>query len=416
MAHPSMRKELLPPLACVLAAAGAALLLRRGIVMGPDSWAYWEASVSLSERGSYTYFGGQPVTAFPPLFAVWLAAVQAVLGVSARALIASQVVLAGAAAWQWTRFSLETAGRPRAGVADALSALAVAAALAVSAQTLLSEALWLVLVPLALRAAGHAGARGALGLGLSAAGLLLCRNVTVAFVPALAAYAVLRAEPPVRARRAAVVAAALAGAVALWLAVRRSLGQSAAHALGSGSGGFLTYLGQTVAGLAEAFGPARLGIGAALLASVAVVWCAACLRRDALGVRLRALAAFVGLALLGQAALFATTYVAEPVRGRFLAFAAASSAIAVLASARWDGGAMGRAALAVGGALVAVALLRVGVKARLAGVEQPAVAWRTTLSSSYWSGPERPRGALVLVAPPTYPWLTRPVDGGATAP
>jgi hypothetical protein len=409
-----MRKELLPPFACVLAAAGAALLLRRGVVMGPDSWAYWEASVSLLERRTYTYFGGQRVEAFPPLFAAWLAAVQAVLGVSARALIASQVALAGGAAWQWTRLSLELAGRERLRAADALAALAVAAALAVNAQTLLSESLWLALLPLALRAAGRAGARGAVGLGLAVAGLLLCRNVTVAFLPALGAYAVLRAEPPARARRAAVAAASLAVPVGLWLAVRRALGQSAAHAPGSGGAGFFAYLGQTATGLAEALGPARLGIGTALLLAVAAVWGAACLRRDDPGAR--ALAAFVGLGLLGQAALFATTYVAEPVRGRFLVFAALGAAVGVLASARTDGTAGGRAALAVGTALVAVALLRVGVKARLAGVEQPTVAARTTLSSSYWNGPERPRGGLVLVAPPTYPWLARPVDGGAHAP
>src|SRR5688572_30912156 len=102
-AHPSMRKERLPALASLLSALGAVLLLRRGIVMGPDSWGYWEASVSLRERGTYTYFGGQRLQAFPPLFALWLAAVQAVLGVSARSLIVSQVALAAAAAWQWTR-------------------------------------------------------------------------------------------------------------------------------------------------------------------------------------------------------------------------------------------------------------------------------------------------------------------------
>lgn len=414
-----MRKELPPPLACALAAAGAALLLRRGIVMGPDSWAYWEASVSLVERGSYAYFGGQRVTAFPPLFPVWLAAVQAVLGVSARALIASQVALAGTAAWQWTSLYLEVAGRERGRVAEALAALAVASALAVNAQTLLSESLWLALLPLALRAAGRAGARGArgaLGLGLATAGLLLCRNVTVAFLPALAACAVLRADPSVRARRAAVTGTALLAPVALWLAVRRSLGQPAVYPPGSGSAGFFAYLVQTGTGLAETLGPARLGIGTALLLAAAAVWCLACLRHDDAGARLRALAAFVGLGLLGQAALFAATYVAEPLRGRFLVFAALGAAIAVLATARWDGGAAGRAALAVGAALVAVALLRVGVKVRLAGVEQPTVAGRTTLSSSYWKGPDRARGALVLVAPPTYAWLPRPVDGGDHAP
>ncbi|MET0554874.1 MAG: hypothetical protein ABW221_17665 [Vicinamibacteria bacterium] len=416
-----MRKELLPPLACGLAALAAALLLRRGIVMGPDSWAYWEASVSLRERGTYGYFGGQRVDAFPPLFAAWLAAVQAVLGVSARSLIASQVALAGCAAWQWTRVYLAAAaGGERAGVADVLAAAALAVPLAVSAQTLLSESLWLVLLPVALRLAHRASTRGgavrALGLGLAVAALLLCRNVTVAFLPALGAWAVLRAPAEERARRAGLLAAALGVPVAVWIVVRRTLGQAAAHAMGSGSAGLGAYLGETAAGVAEALGPARLGIGALLLAASAAVCALAGLQRSEPGARSRALSAFVVTALFGQAALFASTYVAEGIRGRFVVFAALVVTIAVLAAARSDEGRLGRAALGVGAALASVALLRLGVKARLAGVEQPTVAARTTLSSAYWSGPPRPRGTLVLVAPPTYPWLTRPVDGGGTAP
>jgi hypothetical protein len=413
-----MRKELLPALASLLAALGAVLLLRRGIVMGPDSWGYWEASVSLRERGTYTYFGGQRLQAFPPLFALWLAAVQAVLGVSARSLIVSQVALAAAAAWQWTRVYLAAAGPQRPRTADALAALGVAAALSVSAQTLLSESLWLALLPVALRAAGREGRGGprwnALGLGLLVLALLLCRNVTVAFLPALWAYAVLRADASRRVRRAALVAVALAVPFAVWFSVRRALGQAEVHGFGSGRAGFVASLGETVFGLAEAFGPARLGIGALLLASVAVVCGAACLRRSQAA--LRALVAFALLGLLGQAALFAATYVAEPIRGRFLVFAALVGAIVVLAAACTEVLRLRRAALAVGAALVAVALIRFGVKLRLAGVEQPTVAWRTTVSASYWNGPPRPRGALVLVAPPTYPWLTRPVDGGGTAP
>jgi len=411
-----MRKEPLPALAFLLAALGAVLLLRRGIVMGPDSWAYWEASVSLRERGSYAYFGGQRVVAFPPLFAVWLAGVQAVLGVSARTLVLSQAFLAGCAAWQWTQLYRKLAGPARTRIADALAGLAVAAALAVSAQTLLSESLWLALLPVALRAADGEGTRRALGLGLATAALLLCRNVTIAFLPALFAYALLRADAAARARRAVVATAALLVPVGAWLLVRRALGQSAAHALGSGSGRLDVFLGQTAAGLAEALGPARLGIGAVLATAAAGVCGAACVRRDATGSRVRALAAFAVLGLLGQAALFATTYVAEPIRGRFLVFAALVAAIVVLAAAGTYGDRLGRAALAVGAAIAAVGLLRFGVKVRLAGIEQPTIAWRTTVASSYWSGPPVPRGALVLVAPPAYPWLTRPVDGGGTAP
>lgn len=414
-----MRKELLPPLACGFAALCALLLLRRGIVMGPDSWAYWEASVSLRERGTYSYFGGQRVYVFPPLFAIWLSGVQAVLGVSARSLVASQVALAGCGAWQWTRLYTTVAGSERTRTADVLAAIAVAVALAVGAQTLLSESLWLALLPVALRAAGQETGRGhggTVALALAVLALLLCRNVTLALLPALWVHAVLRADAARRARRAVLAAVALGVPVAAWLFVRWSLGQAEVHGLGSGNAGLVAYLGETVAGLAEALGPARFGIGASLLAAVAGVAGAACLRRSDAAARARALVAFAVLGLLGQAALFSATYVAEGIRGRFVVFAALLAAVVVLAAARPGEGRLGRAALVLGGALAAVALVRLGVKLRLAGVEQPTVAWRTTVSSSYWTGPPRPLGARVLVAPPAYPWLTRPVDGGGTAP
>jgi hypothetical protein len=413
-----MREQLFPALAAALAACASVALLRRGVVMGPDSWAYWEGSVSLLERSTYTYFGGQRVYAFPPLFAVWLAAVQAVLGVSARTLIAAQVFLAACAAWQWQRLYLLTAGEERSWIADALAALFIAATLAVSAQTLLSEALWLALLPIALRLALERGTRrspaaDALLLGVAVLALLLCRNVTVALLPAVLLLAVAGAAREQRAPRARAVTVALGCASCAWLAVRRALGQTSAHAVGTGHASFAELAGQTLAGLAEAFGPARFHAGALLLAAAAAVCGTAWLRKDAAGAR--RLVAFAALGLSGQAALFALTYVAEPIRGRFLVFAVLLLAIAVLSSARTDRW-PGRAALAASAAIAAVAVLRVGVKVRLAGVEQPTVGWRTTVSSRYWNGPPRPRGALVLTAPPSYPWVDRPVDGGGTAP
>lgn len=403
-----MRKELLAPVSSALAAGLALLLLRRGVVLGPDSWAYWEASVSLRERGAYAYFGGQRVAAFPPLFSCWLLLVQAVLGVSARSLALGQAVLAACAAWQWVRLYEETAGPERARAADAAAVLSVSAALAVSSQTLLSESLWLALLPVALRAA-----RRPIVLAVAVTALLLTRNVTLAFLPALLVHAVLREPMGTRLRRAAATVPALLLPVGAWLAVLRALGQSDAHALGSGASGLGAYLAQTAVGLAEALGPARFHAGALLLAASCAVTAAFCLRRTDAAVRARALAAAGLLALVGQAALFAATYVAEPIRGRFVVFAALVAALTVACAAAPKERRLARAALAVGGLIAAVALLRVGVKARLAGVEQPAVAWRTTVSSSYWNGPPRPSGALVLVAPPTYPWLTRPAGGTA---
>lgn len=416
MAAPATRKDLLPAASSLLAAGGAVLVLRHGLVMGPDSWAYWEGSVSLLERGAYTYFGGQRVYVFPPLFALWLAAVQAVLGVSVRSLAIAQALCAGTAAWHWVRLYAAAAGDARTRATDALAAVAIALPLAVSAQTLLSESLWLALLPLALRLADRTllgrTALNAPALALVTAALLLCRNLTVAFLPALVAYAALRA-PEARIRRAAVVAAAFVPSLAVWMEVRRALDQTTVHPFGGGAG-LVAAASGTAAGLAESLGPVRAGVGALLLTGFALLCAMLAARASRETVPARALAAFGALGLAGQAALFAATYVAEPIRGRFLVFAALLAPIVSLAASAGPG-LVGRAGWLLGAALAAVSVLRFGQKVRLAGVEQATLPIHTTVTSSYWNGPSVTRGGQVLAAPPTYPWLTRP-DGRASAP
>jgi hypothetical protein len=78
------RDLLVPAASALIGGLFAAGLLRKGVVMGPDSWAYWKGSVSMLERGSYSYFGGEPVTSFPPLFSAVLAAIQTALGRAAH--------------------------------------------------------------------------------------------------------------------------------------------------------------------------------------------------------------------------------------------------------------------------------------------------------------------------------------------
>jgi hypothetical protein len=121
--------------ATVLAGAAAALL-RKGVVLGADSWAYWEGSVSLLERGQYTYFGGVSIFVFPPLFSCVLALFQAVLGISARSLAVAlaSCVAAGSAAWLLV-YLLLTGRRERVSLPDLLAVLYVPASLAITAQT-----------------------------------------------------------------------------------------------------------------------------------------------------------------------------------------------------------------------------------------------------------------------------------------
>jgi hypothetical protein len=391
-----------PSAAAAVAGGLSLLLLRRGVVMGPDSWAYWEGSVSILERGRYAYFGDAPITAFPPLFALVLAFAQAALGISARTLALTLAGLAAGAAFSWVAlYEWAKESRSRA---DVLAATAIPATLAVSGQTLLSESLWLVLLPVLLVALVRPSPRETASLAWIAVflgALLLTRNATIALLPGVALLLWRRQPDASRWRRASSVLAVLAGALAPWVAVRAWLGQGAAHPLGHGSRGLLGYSREALTGLAYGLGPDRWWVGAGLLLALAALL-AWELAEPPSADRSRA-AALVSFALLGVAGhvlLFRLVFVAEPIRGRFVVFAVLLLTIATLALASRR-----RAFLALGLALTAVALYRAGTKARLAGLEQPAVALDVRISSSYPAGPPRPSPGGVLVAPPTYPWI-----------
>lgn len=403
-----MRRALLPASAAVLGALLAGAVLRQGPVMGPDSWAYWEGSVSLLETRTYCYFGDVPITSFPPLFPAVLALAQLVLGVSAGALSVTVVALVALSSCAWTALYLRLRGGGPVAPSDALVAVLVPASLATWAQTLLSETLWLALLPLllgcALPVAGAASrARRVAAAWVLLSLLLLCRNVTVGLLPGLLLFAAC-AERPRAGRVMASLAVALGG-VASWHAVRQALGQSGSPP-GTGLHGFLAYVGQAVAGLARALGPERLGLGPALLCGIAVV-VAWTLPRSGPGRRWVGLFALATVGVLGEAALFSVTYVAEPLAGRFVTFAALLLSLVAIGLARAPGR-PGAAATVLSLLLTGVALGRCVQKVRLAGSEQPTLAHDVTITSSHWSGPPQRRGNLTLVAPPNYGWLRRP--------
>ena len=121
----------------------------------------------------------------------------------------------------------------------------------------------------------------------------------------------------------------------------------------------------------------------------------------------RHLLELAALALLSQAALFASVHVAEPIRGRFLSWAGLAVMLALCSEAAGPASRRTRALLALALVLAGVAGLRAAIKVGLAGIEQPVTPLPTRISSSRWSGP--PDGDVV--APPTYPWIARPPEG-----
>ena len=67
-------------------------ILREGLWFTPDSWAYWQGSVSLMNGEGYSYFYGTGIRDWPPLFSVYLLCWQWVFGVSGATLSWIQLI------------------------------------------------------------------------------------------------------------------------------------------------------------------------------------------------------------------------------------------------------------------------------------------------------------------------------------
>ncbi|WP_462137815.1 hypothetical protein [Candidatus Mycalebacterium sp.] len=88
-------------LSAVLAAGFSWLINLHGVFFSPDSWQYWESSVSILDGVGYqNYF--HPIKAWPPLYSLYLSAVQAVFGVNGFSLVLSLIVCAVGSAFAWT--------------------------------------------------------------------------------------------------------------------------------------------------------------------------------------------------------------------------------------------------------------------------------------------------------------------------
>ena len=74
--------------------------LRNGLSFTPDSWAFWQISVSLLSGHGYRYADGHPVVFWPPGFACYLAVWQAMFGISVGTLVKVQIAVGAFAGWR----------------------------------------------------------------------------------------------------------------------------------------------------------------------------------------------------------------------------------------------------------------------------------------------------------------------------
>jgi len=295
-----------------------------------DGWFYWQGSVSILRGLGYRDFAGQPITAWPPLYPVYLAFCQLVLGVSARSIAISTAFTAAAAVATWSMllawFARERGGTPR----DVLRALAfVGVVLALNARNVRSENLFQAVLPLlllfTLRARVSAAPRGFLLVsGLAGAALLaslLIRNASLAFWPAVLAV-LLRNRSLSWPMRGAACGLVTALALPIWLAVRAWLEQLGRHSIHLGGRYALAdYLLQFVSGIDRNTGLTFAGLPLLVLLTASLLRADPARANPGAPARLgREALLFTSVAACALLAIFNLTWVHDKPESRFTLF------------------------------------------------------------------------------------------------
>ena len=121
-----------------------------GPMFVPDSWSYWQGSVSLLQGGGYKNFFPSDfhhvlVAHWPPLFSLYLAGVQWVFGISGFSLILSLVFIAVCSAFVWTYLFCSFCGKENHWVRFVFAA-SIAALASYFSRFLISDPLSILLV------------------------------------------------------------------------------------------------------------------------------------------------------------------------------------------------------------------------------------------------------------------------------
>jgi len=312
------RRTSLEATAALVAAVAYVLVHLTGIPIDPDGWAAWQGAVSIATGQGFTYFSGNPVTAWPPLYSTYLAAWTWLLGPTGWSLLAGNGVLMVVQAVLWMRLALALTAAPAGDNPPALPAFVLAAFLGIfiplHQRDVFCQNLVYLLLPAYLEAVWRqvrrpdsdfasefASGFGALHLGLIGVlgGLLwLTHNTAVVFIAAAAFVVWLRRPLSVRSIVGAGLIVVLP--VLMWFLLRLALGQGQSHRIGFGAGtyGPVEYLGQLIVGIGRMFAPDRAGLpwltAIVLIGLVVLV----ARRPNATGLRFGALTTLIAMACL----------------------------------------------------------------------------------------------------------------------
>jgi hypothetical protein len=402
-----------PLLAAIIAFAIGTALTHVSIVANFDGWAYWQGAVSLLEGRGYTFFSGEPIVSWPPLYSIYLAAWIAIGGATTSTVALANTVLVSLQAGLWCWLALElcrTSGRTPGVVAGATIAVYLGLFLPLYQTSVRAEPLLYALLPGFLLAAWRmAHAARPAGRQVAAAAVLailmtLTHHRAFVFIATAALLVGMRVagEPAKRRELGRAGALMVAAPAVAWLVARTWLGQWDSHVVAATAGrdSTLNYARQFVGNLGRMLSagtvePPRLAVIAFVLVLGLVAW-----RQGKQG-PLRALILFAAIASALTFATFEFVYLDDDLDARFILFAPALLVPALVAAtdaaATWI-----RASVT---AMVLIPLL-LGAPAAIALAQNPhpedtgeVLVHPARISIDYPEGPDVPEPGGRLVAP-----------------
>ncbi len=235
-------------LVCIFSALASflisAVILRYGIGAWPDAWSFWEGSVSLIEKHSYSYLSGKHIAYWPPLFPFFLAVFQVVLSQTGQALAMAMSACSGLSTFAWSLYVFkifEDEGKNKVSAALVASLLFVPLFVPLGCTLLSSNSLELFFVGLLFyRITGLSARRTArlafndsIILGLILCASMLTHNSCIVFLGATIIIFYFAAGGSPKQRICACGVIFLISFIP-WISIRHYLGQGGSHQLEGG--------------------------------------------------------------------------------------------------------------------------------------------------------------------------------------
>jgi hypothetical protein len=406
------RAAILSAGSAILATLICLLMMRNGVSLTPDGWAYWEGSVSILHGRGYAYFGGQPIHSFPPLFPTFLAALQTVFGVSGSVLLLGLTLLAGVNAFLWTLLHSMVGNTP-ARIGILIGALHAAFFSGMYFTTLLAESLALPLLALSLisllqitnpeKRSASASSYGLLGASITL--LLLSKNSNIALIPAY--FLAIALSGDARVRQIGIAMATTLVPILIWGGARIVLLQMDSHTASLG-GRYSAhgYVEQIFSGFANLLGPGPLGMALLALGSLAIMLTGA----KSTASRMRTLIGFTLCSSASLWLLFNLTWIHDALTGRFLWHLPLLLCGILLAALTLESRKSVR--LCLWGTLAAIAAVQMlrtthQIHQRLSTGTTATIQIHHSLNPDYMDGPPIPQPPYLIIAPPAFPWIDR---------